>query len=288
VFSNAIIGLREGLEAALVVGILLAYVLRSDRKALARSLWAGVAGALGVSVAVALMLNSAAGSLGETGEPIFAGVMSIATVGLVTWMIFWMKRTARSMRSDLQGKLDIAMNLGPAAVAGIAFVAVAREGVETALFLWTASSAGSNPVSNGFGAAAGLAIAVLLGRAIYKGALKVNLAKFFRISGIALIVIAAGVLAGGICDLQEVGFLPGINTLAWDLSTAIPENSMTAIILDGLAGFSVKMTTLQLASWVGFTAIVLAAFLRPTKSVAVSSATSQQPQSELAESTAPR
>jgi len=288
VFSNAIIGLREGLEAALGVGILLAYVLRSDRKALARSLWAGVAGALGVSVAVALMLNSAAGSLGETGEPIFAGVMSIATVGLVTWMIFWMKRTARSMRSDLQGKLDIAMNLGPAAVAGIAFVAVAREGVETALFLWTASSAGSNPVSNGFGAAAGLAIAVLLGRAIYKGAIKVNLAKFFRISGIALIVIAAGVLAGGIGDLQEVGFLPGINTLAWDLSTAIPENSMTAIILDGLAGFSVKMTTLQLASWVGFTAIVLAAFLRPTKSVAVSSATSQQPQSELAESTAPR
>lgn len=270
-FSNAIIGLREGLEAALVVGILLAYIMRSGKQHLARPLWSGVAGAIVLSIGVAIALSRTSEEFSERGQEIFAGIASLGAVALVTWMIFWMKRTARSIKAELQGKLDLAMSLGPVAVAGIAFIAVAREGVETALFLWTSAQTGVNHAQGLLGAAIGLAIAIVLGRAIYKGSVKVNLAKFFRISGVALIIIAAGVLVYGIHELQEVHWLPGEDMVAWDLSAYIPETSALAMIIDGLAGFSVYMTVPQLAAWAVYTGIVLTLFLRPTKSVAQAS-----------------
>ena len=280
-FSNAIIGLREGLEAALVVGILLAYIARSGRQHLSRALWGGVAAAVVLSIGVSVALSRTSEEFSERGQEMFAGVASLTAVALVTWMIFWMKRTARTIKSELQGKLDVAMSLGPIAVAGIAFVAVAREGVETSLFLWTSANAGLSQGRGLIGAAIGLAIAMVLGRAIYKGSVKINLSKFFRISGIALIIIAAGVLAYGIAELQEVHWLPGEDLVAWDLSAYIPETSVLAMIIDGLAGFSVHMTVLQLAAWAVYTSVVMTLFLRASKTqatAAVSPAAETQPQ----------
>ncbi|NBO45845.1 MAG: iron transporter [Actinobacteria bacterium] len=261
--SNAIIGLREGLEAALVVGILLAYLTKTGRAQLKRSVWTGVGAAIGLSVAVGAVLQQVSEDLSERSAEIFAGAMSLVAVGLVTWMIFWMRRTARNLRGELQGKLDTAAALGTGSVAALAFVAVAREGVETALFLWTSVSAGQSAVAGTVGALLGLAVAVLLGRLIMLGAIKLNLSTFFRISGAALIVVAGAVLSYAIHEFQEVGFLPGDDATAISLSSAFAKDTPLGLINSVLLGFSNKASWLQVFAWAAYVAVVMTVFLRP-------------------------
>lgn len=260
--SNAIIGLREGLEAALVVGILLAYLTKTGRVHLKSSVWTGVGLAVLLSVAVSAVLQQVSDELSERSAEIFAGAMSLVAVGLVTWMIFWMRRTARNLRGELQGKLDAASALGAGSVAALAFVAVAREGVETALFLWTSVSSGQSALAGTTGALLGLTVAVLLGRLIMRGAIKMNLAKFFRVSGAALIVVAGAVLSYAIHEFQEVGLVPGDDATAINLSSAFAKDTPLGLINSVMLGFSNKASWLQIIGWAVYVGVVMTMFLR--------------------------
>jgi high-affinity iron transporter len=211
--ANLLIGLREGLEAALVVGILVAYLVKSGRREMVRWVWIGVSLAIAVSVGVWGGITVVAGELSERGEEIFAGVLSLVAVAFVTWMILWMRTAARHMKVELGGKLDRALVAGPAAVLATAFFAVAREGVETVLFLWSSMRAAGQGVGPVAGAVLGLGSAVVLGYLIYRGALRVNLGTFFTWTGVALIVLAAWVLGYGVEELGEAGVIPELEWL---------------------------------------------------------------------------
>jgi len=260
-FANYLIGLREGLEAALVVSILIAYLVKTDRQSLVRYVWMGVASAVALSLGVGAALTFGSRSMSFRAQEAFGGFMSILAVALVTWMIFWMARNARQLKGELHAHLDRAANAGLWAVVVMAFIAVAREGLETALFIWSAVQAtggGTTPVG---GAALGLATAVVLGYLIYRGALRLNLRVFFTWTGAALVVVAAGVLSYGVHDLQEAGILPGLNTIAFDVSQTFPPSSWYATVLKGIFNFSPVTTRLELAAWLLYLVPTMTLFL---------------------------
>jgi high-affinity iron transporter len=181
-------------------------------------------------------------------------------------MVFWMRTAARTISGELKGRLDKALDIGPWAVALVGFLGVGREGLETAIFFYaTTEAAGQGELQPMLGWIIGLGGAVLMGIAIYKGALKINLGRFFRYTGILLIIVAAGILAYGIHDLQEAGFLPGLNTLAFDVSAAVPPDSWYGTLLKGIFNFSPNTTWLQAVAWLLYVGIVLTLFLRPVK-----------------------
>ena len=265
--SSFLIALREGLEAALIIGILVAYVVKTERRFLLTPIWAGVSVALALSVALGGFLGLTSAELSERGEQLFAGTTSFVAVGLVTWMVFWMKRTARSLRDELHAKVDSAAMVGPMTLAAAAFFAVAREGLETALFVYTNFQAVGSKVPATVGLISGLALAVLLGFLIYRRAIKINLSKFFTITGVALVIVAAGVLSYGIHEFQELGWLPGEKAYAWDVTSWLASDSILASILAGTIGFDTTMSWLQLLVWGAFIGITLALYLKPAKSV---------------------
>ena len=262
--GNYLIGMREGLEAALVVSILVVYLQRTNRNSLIRYVRNGVLLAVLASVAVAITLETISSELAESIEPIFAGVVSFVAVIFVTWMIFWMKGAARTISGDLKVKLDAAqVSGGELAVSIMAFVAVLREGVETAIFYWAASQASGSAATSLVGLTLGLGTAVVLGWGIYKSSASINLPKFFRITGILLVFVAAGVLSYGIHEFQEVALLPGDGNVVLNLSTQLPEGSIITTLLAGIFNISAKTTLLQAVAYVGFVASVLFLFLRP-------------------------
>jgi high-affinity iron transporter len=262
--ANYLIGLREGLEAALVVSILVAYLVKSGRTEGLRPVWLGVTAAIALSLAFGGMLTFTSSQLSFKASEAFGGTLSVIAVGFVTWMIFWMRRTARHLTKDLQGRLDSALALGAGALVVTAFLAVGREGLETSLFIWSAVQATGDSTQPVIGAVLGLGTAVALGYLFYKGAVRINLAKFFKWTGVALIVVAAGVLAYGIHDLQEAGVLPGIHSLAFDISSTFPPDSWYATLLKGTVNFTPTTTWFQAVAWVAYMGIVgTFFFLRP-------------------------
>jgi high-affinity iron transporter len=267
VFGNYLIGLREGLEAALVVSILIAYLVRIDRRDRLTPVWLGVAAAIVLSAAFGALLTYTSTSLLRSFEAreAFGGTLSIIAVGFVTWMIFWMRRTARTIKAELTGKLEAALALGTAAVAGMAFLAVGREGLETALFFWSAVQAAGSTAAPVTGFTLGVATAIVLGWLLYKRTVKLNLSRFFLWTGAGLAVVAAGVLAYGVHDLQEAGWLPGLNTLAFDVSAQIPPGSWYGTLLKGIFNFSPQTTVLEAIVYVGYLVPVLILFLRPAR-----------------------
>jgi high-affinity iron transporter len=264
VLANYLIGLREGLEAALVVSILVAYLVKSGHADRLRPVWLGVAGAIAISLLFGAVLTFSSNQMGFKAQERFGGMMSIIAVGFVTWMIFWMRRTARHLKKELQGRLDAALALGSGALVITAFLAVGREGLETSLFIWSAVQATGESTQPVLGAALGLATAVALGYLFYKGAVRINLAKFFTWTGAALIVVAAGVLAYGLHDLQEAGTLPGLNSLAFNVSSAVPPESWYGTLLKGTVNFTPTTTWLQAIAWTIYIVTVGVLFFRPT------------------------
>jgi high-affinity iron transporter len=263
VFANLLIGLREGLEASLVVGILVAYLVKTGHRESLPALWTGVGAAITVSLGLGALLTFGPRGLSFEAQELVGGVLSIAAVGLITWMIFWMARTARFLKAELEGRLDAAVATGPVAVFTIALLAVGREGLETALFLWTgAQASGSSSPAPLVGAALGLGLAVALGWAVYRGALRINLRSFFAWTGGLLIVVAAGVLSYGVHDLQEAGILPGLDNLAFDVSSAVPPTSWYGTVLKGVLNFSPATTWLELTAWVAYLVPTMWFFLR--------------------------
>ena len=263
--ANFLIGLREGLEASLVVGILVAYLVRTGRRSQLSSVWSGVGAAAGLSLAVGAALTFTSASLSFRARETFGGTMSIIAVGFVTWMIFWMRRTARSMKSELHDRIDRAAAMGTGALVLTAFIAVAREGLETAVFVWSAvQSAGAGPRPL-LGVILGLVLAAGLGYLLYRRALRINLARFFTWTGAGLIVVAAGVLSYGVHDLQEAGLVPGQQSIAFDVSDTIAPGSVLGTLLKGVLNFSPKSTWLETIVWACYLVPVLVLFLRPQR-----------------------
>jgi len=250
--ANYLIGLREGLEASLVIGILIAYIVRTGRRDLLGAVWTGVGVAAAVSLAVGAALTLGPRGLSFKAQETIGGVLSIAAVGLITWMIFWMGKTARFLKSHLEDGLERAIALGKGAIIAMALVAVGREGLETALFLWAGIQAAGSTSAPITGALLGLATAMGLGYLIYRGAVRINLRVFFQWTGLFLIVVAAGVLAYGIHDLQEAGVLPGSETLAFDVTATIPPGSFAGALLKGIFNFSPASTILEVIAWVSY------------------------------------
>jgi high-affinity iron transporter len=228
--------------------------------------WTGVAAALAICVVIGTVVAYTIGELQFEHQEIAGGTLSIIAVAFVTWMIFWMRATARTISKDLRGKLSAAMELGPVAVVVMALLAVGREGLETMAFFYanvrTAESGTTQPL---IGFIVGIAAAVVLGWLIYRGALRFNLGRFFTITGVLLVFVAAGILAYGLHDLQEAGVLPGLDTLAFDLSGPMPEDSWYGALAKGLLNYSAQTTVLQAVVWVLYVAVVLTLFLRPGK-----------------------
>ncbi|MER7674454.1 iron uptake transporter permease EfeU [Kitasatospora sp. NPDC096128] len=259
-FGNYLIGLREGLEASLVVCILIAYLVKTDRRDKLPPVWIGVGAAVVLSMVFGAVLQFGSSQLTFEAQEALGGSLSIISVGLVTWMVFWMRRTARHLKTELHGKLDAAIAMGTTALVVTSFLAVGREGLETALFIWSAVQAtddGWNPL---IGAALGLLTSVVLGWLFYRGALKINLARFFTWTGAMLVVVAAGVLAYGVHDLQEAGWLPGLHATAFDISSTIPKDSWYGTLLKGVFNFQPDPTVLQLVVWLAYLVPTLAVF----------------------------
>jgi high-affinity iron transporter len=263
--ANFLIGLREGLEAALVVSILIAYLVKSDRRHLLPRIWIGVGIAVAVSLGFGAALTFGPKGLTFEAQELIGGLLSIIAVGFVTWMIFWMARAARSMSGTLRRQVDDAAEAKPWSLVVVAMLAVGREGLETALFLWAATQAAARGTGSTttplIGAALGLAVAVLLGFLIYRGAIKIDLTKFFTWTGVFLIIVAAGVLAYGVHDLQEARFLPGLYNLAFDVSETIRPDSWYGTLLKGIFNFSPATTKLEAAAWLAYFLPTLSIFL---------------------------
>jgi high-affinity iron transporter len=268
VFANYLIGLREGLEAALVVSILVAYLVKTDRRALLGRIWVGVGLAIVVSLAFGAALTWGPRGLTFKAQEAIGGSLSIIAVAFVTWMIFWMARAARGLGGELRGQIDAAADGHRTSLAVIAALAVGREGLETALFLWastrtaTSGTRFSEPTWEPLlGAALGILTAVVLGYLIYRGAISINLSTFFTWTGAFLILVAGGVLAYGIHDLQEADFLPGLNNLAFDVSATVDVNSWYGTLLKGVFNFSPATTKLEAAAWLLYVVPVMTLFL---------------------------
>ena len=276
-FANYLIGLREGLEASLIVGILVAYVVKAGHRQRLGAVWAGTGIAVALSLGFGALLTATSHSLSEEAEHAFAGLMSIIAVALVTWMVFWMRRTAREMRGELHGRLDKALLSGGFALGIVAFVAVVREGLETALFLWAATSASEGTAAALGGALLGILTAVVIGWLVYRGAVRMNLATFFTWTGAALIVVAAGVLAYGVRDLQEAGWLPGGESYAFDLSGTIDEDGPLGTVLGGFLHFDPITTWLQAIVWVVYLVVTLTVYFRPQRPATPVAAEASEP-----------
>jgi high-affinity iron transporter len=272
VVGNFIIGLREGLEASLVVGILVAYLVRTGHRNRLPAVWLGVLVAVALSGAVGGLLTYGSATLSGPDQEAFAGATSLVAICFVTWMIFWMRRTSRFLSKELQGRLEQALAIGTTALAATAFLAVGRDGLETAVFLWSAIQATSDGVRPVIGAAAGLAVAVVLGYLIYKRSIRLNLATFFKVTGAGLIVVAAGVLSYGLHDLQEGNVLPGINALAFDVSRQVPLSSWYGALLHGIIGFTPDTTWLQLVAFFAYLVPVMLLFFAKPRTPAQPSA----------------
>lgn len=270
-FANYLIGLREGLEAGLVVSILVAYLVKAGRRDRLAVVAGGVVVAVLVSVGFGALLTFTSTSLlaDFRSQEIFGGTMSAIAVAFVTWMVFWMRRTARGMRAELDGRLSSALELGVFAVALTAFLAVAREGLETALFFWSAVQAAGGTLAPVIGFSLGIASAVILAWLLYRRSVKLNLARFFTWTGAGLIVIAAGVLGYAVHDLQEGGVIGGLGNLAFDVSDQISLSSWYGALLKGVFNFTPQTTVAQAIAWVCYLIPVMTVFFlgsRPRRS----------------------
>jgi high-affinity iron transporter len=260
--NNGLIGLREGLEAALVVSILIAFLVKTERRSALPFVWIGVTIAVLLSVGVGALITFTTATMTFQQKEVFGGGMSILAVVFVTGMIFWMRKAARTIAAELRGKMEDALKIGPLAVVVLSFVAVGREGLETAVFFYSSvQSAGVGTTEPLTGFLIGISIAIALAWLLYFGAIRFNLGKFFTWTGALLVFVAAGVLAYGLHDLQEAGVLPGLTTLAFDLSDTVPEASWYGALLKGIFNYSQQTTVLQAIAWVGYVAIVLPLFL---------------------------
>ncbi len=266
VFGSGLIGLREGLEASIVVMILIAFLVKSDRRDAIKWVWLGVGAAIAMTIAVFLVIQFGENTITGLAAEAIAGVASLVAVAIVTTMVLWMKKAAAGMSGQLRAEMSEALETGNLAVTMLAFLAVGREGVETALFMVGYADAETLwPLT---GLIIGVAIAAAIAYGMYKGAVRLDLAKFFKYTGVFLILVAAGILSYGIGALQTVGWLPGLANKAFDITSWFNWSSWYGEVIQGIFNITPTPTVLQLLCWVAYVVVVLALFLRPGKRAA--------------------
>ena len=256
--------LREGFEATLLVAIVLAYLAKIGRKEDIRQVWYGVGAAVAVSVVVAGALFVTAGELEGTAEYIFEGTAMWVAVGFLTYMVLWMRRESRTVAQGIRRGVDSAVETGGRlAMVSLVFVMVVREGIETGLFIFGITQT-STPLQVALGAVLGIAAAVALGYAVYAGGKRINLGTFFKVTGVLLILVAAGLLAHGVAEFQEAGLLPELLPL-WNVSGApvVGEELLVSELLTALFGWDPEANLLEVIVWAAYLLAVGYAFLRP-------------------------
>ena len=244
-FPSFLIGLREGLEAGLIVSILVATLVRAGARSRLPQVWTGVLAAIALALSFGAVLTFTAASLSATAQEAFGGTLSVIAVAFVTAMVFWMRRSAPSLSGEIKDKVTGALGMGAGVLVATSFLAVGREGLETALFLWTTAQAAGESAGPLTGAAIGLVLAAALCWGLYRRVLRINLTKFFTATGAVLIVIAAGVLGYGLRDLQEGGVLPGRTSYAFDLSGTVDAGAWYSTLVEGVLNLTPPMTVPQ-------------------------------------------
>jgi len=265
--AGLVTGLREGVEAALIVAIVLAYLVRTGNGNQAGRVWLGTGLAAAVSLAAGAVIFQTVGSFQAPYEQYFeAGTLLVAAT-VVTWMLFWMRRQSMAIRGDLHARLDRVMTEGSTfGLAVLAFTAVIREGLETSVFLvGQLTSAQSSAGSLVGGALVGLAAAVAIGWGFYTGSRRIDLRSFFRWTGIGLIFIAAGLASHAVHELIEVGIVPFGTQTVFDISNVLPDEAGIGQFLRAILGYSAAPEASTLAVHVAYLAVVLALYLRPAK-----------------------
>lgn len=264
-FASYLIGLREGLEAALVVSVLVAFLVKSGRKDRLPHVWGGVGAAVVLSVGFGALLTFTAARLEYTGQELFEAITSLLAVVFVTWMIFWMRRAARALSKELRGRLSEALELGWVAVVVMAFLTVAREGLETALLFFASVQGATASAQPLVGISLGLVTAVLIGWGIYRSTVTINLTRFFTWTGILLVLVAAGIFKYAVHDFQEAGVLPGLSTYAFDISAVLPADSWYAALLTGMFNITPQPSVAEVVAWAAYLLPTLFLFLRPQR-----------------------
>jgi len=273
--TGLLTGLREGVEAALIVSIILAYLAKTGNQRHFSRIWLGAGAAITLSIVVGVILFVTIGGFEEPAEQIFEGFAMLIAAAVVTWMLFWMRRTAANIKGELHAGVDRAlMEGGIFGLAILAFTAVIREGIETALFLMgQATAAGAQATSTLVGAVIGLAIAVAIGYGLYRGARIINLRTFFAWTGIALIFIAAGLLSHGIHEFIEAGWITFGTATAFDISGILPhepepQNGAAGVvgsILRALVGYTSTPEWITFVAWLAYIVVVLYLYTRPLR-----------------------
>jgi high-affinity iron transporter len=266
--ATYLIGLREGLEATLVVSILVAFLVKSQRKDRLKQVSAGVGLAVAVSVFFGWLLSYTETSLmqGYKQQELFEAITSIAAVCFVTWMIFWMRRAARGIAGELRNKLQDALAVGSVAVGLMAFLAVVREGLETSLIFYSAVQGANLDGGPLYALIGGIATAIAIGYLMFATAVRINLSTFFTVTGTLLILVAAGIFKYGVHDLQEAGELPGIGTIAYHAGGLLDPSTWYAALLAGMFNITAEPTVLEIIAWVAYGVPVLLLFLwRPRR-----------------------
>ncbi len=267
--GSYLIGIREGLEAALIISILASYLKKVGQQKQIRSMLSGVVAAIVLSVIIGLVLSLSLQNLPAYTQENITGVASILAVIFITWMIFWMARNSHKLTSNLRNEVDRALSGSALGLIGVAFLAVIREGIETSISLWTAAKATGGDQASVFGAILGLLSAAVIGYLMYRGAVKINLALFFKITGAYLVLIAASIFAYAFGEFNESGLVTLLNGPSYDLSAVIPVGSVAEVILKGAFGFMVQPTLLQTCAWVSFAAITGGLYLVPRKKIVI-------------------
>ena len=271
-----LLSLREGIEAALIIGIVIGALRKIRRTDLVPALWWGVLSAAAVSALAAVLLTSFGLELEGPAEPIYEGATMLLAAGILTWMIFWMSQQARTLKSELEeGVNKAAASAGGRAIFWLAFVAVVREGVELALFL-TASIFATDVLQTAIGAALGLGTAILLGWSIFAAIVRLDLRRFFQVTGFLLILFAAGLVAHSVHEFNEVGLIPSIIEHVWDLNSVISEDSTFGLFLKALFGYNGNPSLTEVLAYLGYL-LVISLSLRGTQKRAEGAAV--QPQS---------
>jgi len=263
--SALLITFREGLEAALIIGIILAYLVSTGNRDRFKPVWIGTGLAVIVSLVAGAVIYVSTGQLEGRGEQIFEGIATLTAAGVLTWMIFWMRKQAINIKGHLHSQIQSALGSGSTlGLLGIAFVAVVREGIETVLFLFAALRVSESAVSSAVGGILGLAIAVAIGYSIYKGTSKLNLGTFFKVTGVLLILFAAGLLAHGIHELQEAGIIPIVIEHVWDINHVLPEASAFGQFFTAIFGYNANPSLLEVIAYSIFLGFTLVSYFYPS------------------------
>jgi high-affinity iron transporter len=266
VLPTFVIGLREGLEASLIVGIIATFLAGQGRRDVMRWVWTGVAIAIALCAGVAIALRIAEQNLPERQQEGLETVVGLAAVAMVSWMIVWMRRNARGLKHDLEGKAAVALAGGSVGtLVAMAFFAVLREGFETAVFLLAAFQGSRDPGSAGTGATLGVVVAVVIGIAIYRGGLKLNMEKFFRFTGFVLVLVAAGLVATAAHTAHEAGWLNVGQRQVFDLSWFVGPGSIRSALLTGMLGIQVRPVTVEVLAYLVYLIPMALFVLKPAR-----------------------